>query len=136
MNVGAVCVYWAARLPSHKHFFFILYVRATNQQQEQIYDEQDRVERQHLTLAKKVARTWKAFVRHKKHRRNGGIVSDIDDADNDDTTSPRMMAVVEDAVATARGKSDAKAVEEGLAAAENASESTALLGFQPSRYNA
>jgi len=87
--------------------------------QEQIYDEQDRVERHTHMLAEKVVRRWKTFV---KRKHQGGK----------DTASvePAMMAVVKNAVASAKasGKNDAVAVEEGMAAAETVAETTALLG--------
>lgn len=93
--------------------------------QEQIYDEQDKRERQTHKLAEKVVRRWKNFVRKKQSQRS------IEPADNSVDTPPKMMQVVEDAVATARaaGKNDAQAVEEGMAAAQIvAGETTALLG--------
>ena len=76
---------------------------------------------------------WKSYAKQKRERQLRGDSSDIDQEKGDIAVPPRILAVVNDALATAmaQGKSDAQAVKEGLAAVQAVSEITALLAFEP-----
>jgi hypothetical protein len=80
-----------------------------------------------------VLNRWKSYAKHKRERRRSGDFSENDQEKDDITVPPRILAVVNDALATAmaQGKSDAQAVKEGLAAVNAVSEITALLAFEP-----
>ena len=87
--------------------------------QEQIYDEQDKVERRSHALAQRVVRQWKNFVVKRK----------IGAATN--SRQPAMIPVVQRAVAAAKKVSReddiGAGVEEGAAATTVTTETTALL---------